>query len=177
MTQPNCASTSKQSLNASEKQASNSQWLNVILGSNKLTFCVERSHQKEFLHKQKKSDSFFIIIPRLSEKLSPFFKLLKETSQFCIPNAILHNFNELNQQLEKSCSLALKQPIKNKQLNLMTDSSSFQLMTAAGYAIMIERMILIKNFCPEGKLMPQLLLDQKRSIQHKSKCQYTEKNS
>ena len=73
-------------------------------------------------------------IPRLSEKLSPFFKLLKETSQFCIPNTVLDTFNELNQQLEKSSSLALKQPIKNKQLILMTDAS----FTAAGYAIMIE---------------------------------------
>ena len=73
-------------------------------------------------------------IPRLSEKLSPFFKLLKETSQFCIPNTVLDTFNELNQQLEKSCSLAVKQPIKNQQLILMTDAS----FTAAGYAIMIE---------------------------------------
>ena len=60
-------------------------------------------------------------IPRLSEKN---IKLLKETSLFCIPNAIL----------DKICSLALKQPIKNKQLILMTDAS----FTAAGYAIMIE---------------------------------------
>ena len=72
--------------------------------------------------------------PRLSEKLSPFFKLLKETSQFCRPNTVLDTFNELNQQLEKSCSLAMKQSIKNKQLILMTDAS----FTAAGYAIMIE---------------------------------------
>ena len=70
-------------------------------------------------------------IPRLSEKN---IKLLKETSLFCIPNAILDTFNELNQQLDKLCSLALKQPIKNKQLILMTDAS----FTAAGYAIMIE---------------------------------------
>ena len=73
-------------------------------------------------------------IPRLSEKLSHFFKLLKETSHLCIPNTILDTFSELNQQLEKSCSLALKQPIKNKQLILMTDAS----FTAAGYAIIFE---------------------------------------
>ena len=73
-------------------------------------------------------------IPRLSEKLSPFFKLLKETSQFCLQNTVLDTFKELNQQLEKSCNLALKQPLQNKQLILMTDAS----FTAAGYAIMIE---------------------------------------
>ena len=72
-------------------------------------------------------------ITRLSEKLT-FFKLLKQTSQFSIPDTILEAFKSLNQQLEQSCKLALKQPIKNKQLILMTDAS----FTAAGYAIMIE---------------------------------------
>ena len=43
-------------------------------------------------------------IRRLSEKLSRFFKLLRETSKFSIPNTILDTFNDLNQQLDKSCS-------------------------------------------------------------------------
>ena len=73
-------------------------------------------------------------IPRLSGKLTLFFKLLKQTSQFSIPDTILEAFKILNQQLEQSCKLALKQPIKNMQLILMTDAS----FTAAGYAIMIE---------------------------------------
>ena len=73
-------------------------------------------------------------IPPLSEKLTPFFKLLKQTSQFSIPDTILEALKNLNQQLEQSCKLALKQPIKNKQLILMTDAS----FTAAGYAIVIE---------------------------------------
>ena len=66
--------------------------------------------------------------------MSLFFKLLKETSQFCIPNTVLDTIKELNQQLEKSWNLALKQPLQNKKLILMTDAS----FTAAGYAIMIE---------------------------------------
>ena len=41
------------------QQASNSRWLNVILGSNKSTFWDEQSPQKEFLHKQKESNSSF----------------------------------------------------------------------------------------------------------------------
>ena len=69
-------------------------------------------------------------IPRLSEKSSPVSKLLKETSTSCIPNTVLDTFNKLNQQLEKSTNLALKQPIKNKQLILMLDAR----FTAAGYA-------------------------------------------
>ena len=73
-------------------------------------------------------------IPRLSEKLIPFFKMLKQTSHFSITDTILEALKNVNQQLEQSCKLSLKQPIKNKQLILMTDAS----FTAAGYAIMIE---------------------------------------
>ena len=73
-------------------------------------------------------------IPRLSERLSPFFKLLKETSKFYVPTNLVEEFTNLNKLLENSCQLALKQPLKNKQLIVMSDAS----FTAAGYAIMIE---------------------------------------
>ena len=43
-------------------------------------------------------------------------------------------FTNLNKPLENPCQLALKQPLKNKQLVVMSDAS----FTAAGYAIMIE---------------------------------------
>ena len=73
-------------------------------------------------------------IPRLSERLSPFFKLLEETSKFYVPTNLVGDFSNLNKLLENSCQLALKQPLKNKQLIVMSDAS----FTAAGYAIMIE---------------------------------------
>ena len=73
-------------------------------------------------------------IPRLSERLPPFFKLLKETSKFYVPTNLVEDFTNLNKLLENSCRLALKQPLKNKQLIVMSDAS----FTAAGYAIMIE---------------------------------------
>ena len=73
-------------------------------------------------------------IPRLSERLTPFFKLLKETSKFYVPTNSVEDFTNLNQLLENSCPLALKQPLKDKQLIVMSDAS----FTAAGYAIMIE---------------------------------------
>ena len=73
-------------------------------------------------------------IPRLSERLTPFFKLLKETSKFYVPTNLVEDFTNLNQLLENSCQLALKQPLKDKQLIVMSDAS----FTAAGYAIMIE---------------------------------------
>ena len=73
-------------------------------------------------------------IPRLSERLSPFFKLLKETSKFYVPTNLVKDFANLNNLLENSCQLALKEPLKNKQLIVMSDAS----FTAAGYAITIE---------------------------------------
>ena len=46
----------------------------------------------------------------------------------------MEDFTNLNKILENSCQLALKQPLKNKQLIVMSDAS----FTAAGFAIMIE---------------------------------------
>ena len=73
-------------------------------------------------------------IPRLSERLTPFFNLLKETSKFYVPTNLVDEFTNLNKLLGNSCQLALKQPLKHKQLIVMSDAS----FTAAGYAIMIE---------------------------------------
>ena len=75
-------------------------------------------------------------IPRLrfSERLTPFFKLLKETSKFYVPTNLVEDLTSLNKLLKNSCQLALKQPLKHKQLIVMSDAS----FTAAGYAIMIE---------------------------------------
>ena len=55
-------------------------------------------------------------MPSLSEQLTPFFKLFKETSKYYVPTNLVYDFTNLNKILENSCQLALKQPIKNKQL-------------------------------------------------------------
>ena len=47
---------------------------------------------------------------------------------------LVQQFNEINRDLDKSSQMALKQPIPNKQLVLMTEAS----FTAAGYAILTE---------------------------------------
>ena len=73
-------------------------------------------------------------IPRLSERLTPFFKLLKETNKFYISTELTSNFEQLNNLLLQSCQIALKQPLEDKQLIVISDAS----FTAAGYAIMIE---------------------------------------
>ena len=76
-------------------------------------------------------------IPRLAERLTPFFQLLKTTdakTEIQITPDIMKEFREINEALDRCCLLALRQPLPGKQLVLMTDAS-FQ---AAGYAVLIE---------------------------------------
>ena len=73
-------------------------------------------------------------IPRLSEKLTPFFKLLTKDEKVMVTPDLLDKFSEVNKALDRCCELALKQPLPNKQNALMTDAS----FTAAGYAVLIE---------------------------------------
>ena len=73
-------------------------------------------------------------IPRLSEKLTPFFKLLTKDEKVLVTPDLLENFTEINKALDRCCELALKQPLPNKQIALMTDAS----FSAAGYAVLIE---------------------------------------
>ena len=47
---------------------------------------------------------------------------------------LAEQFNEINKDLDKGSQLALKQPLPNKQLVLISDAS----FTAAGYAIIPE---------------------------------------
>ena len=46
----------------------------------------------------------------------------------------MQTFHKLNASLDNCCKLALKQPLKDKQMVLMTDAS----FTATGYALMTE---------------------------------------
>ena len=76
-------------------------------------------------------------IPRLAERLTPFFQLLKTTdakTKIQITHDIMKEFREINEALDRCCQLALRQPLPGKQLVLMIDAS-FQ---AAGYAVLIE---------------------------------------
>ena len=46
----------------------------------------------------------------------------------------LEKFTDINKALDRCCELALKQPLPNKQIALMTDAS----FMAAAYAVLIE---------------------------------------
>ena len=76
-------------------------------------------------------------IPRLAERLTPLFQLLRTTdarAKIPITPDIMKQFREIKETLDRCCQLALRQPLPGKQLVLMTDAS-FQ---AAGYAVLIE---------------------------------------
>ena len=72
--------------------------------------------------------------PRMAEKLSPFYKMLKTEVPINITSELKKTFDSVKKALSDACELALKQPIPGKQLVLMTHAC----FRIAGYALMIE---------------------------------------
>ena len=72
--------------------------------------------------------------PRISERLAPFYKMLKSDEKVLVSKKLVQQFEEINKALDKCGDLALEQPIPNKQIALMTDAS----FGAAGYVVLIE---------------------------------------
>ena len=70
----------------------------------------------------------------MSEKLNPFYKVLKTESPISITSELKEIFDSVNKALSDACQLALKQHIPGKQLVLTTDVS----FRSAGYGRMIE---------------------------------------
>ena len=70
-------------------------------------------------------------IPRMAEKLNPFYKILKAEVPINITSELNETFDSVKKALCDACQLALKQPISGKQLVLMTDAS----FRSAGYAL------------------------------------------
>ena len=76
-------------------------------------------------------------IPRLAERFTPFFQLLKTTddkAEIPIIPDIMKQLKEINEALDQCCQPALRQPLPGKQLVLMTDAN----FHAAGYAVLLE---------------------------------------
>ena len=73
-------------------------------------------------------------IPRMAEKLNPFYKLLKTEVPINVTSGLKETIDTVNKALSDACELALKQPIPGKQLVLRTYAS----FRSAGYALMIE---------------------------------------
>ena len=62
-------------------------------------------------------------IPRMAEKLNPFYKLLETEVPINITSELKETIDSVNKALSDVCESALKQPIPGKQLVLMTDAS------------------------------------------------------
>ena len=75
-----------------------------------------------------------IYIPRLAEKLNPFYKLLKAEVPINITSELKETIDSVNKTLSDDCELALKQLVPGKQLVQMTDAS----FRSTSYALMIE---------------------------------------
>ena len=110
-------------------------------------------------------------IPRVSERLAPFYKMLKSDEKVLVLKELVQQFEEINKALDKCCDLALQQPIPNKLIAIMTDAS----FGAVGYAVLIEDDPNQNSRHSENR-MHQWHMDQKHSPQHRSKCQFMPKN-
>ena len=83
-------------------------------------------------------------------KINTIFQLLKKDDKVLVTQELIQQFNAINKDLDRCCKLALKQPLPNKQLALMTDAS----FSAAGYALLTED-DPEQNIPLQGRHMPQ----------------------
>ena len=104
-------------------------------------------------------------IPRMAEKLNPFYKLLQTEVPINITSELKETFDSVNKALSNACKLALKQPIPGKKLVLMTDVS----LRSAGYALMIEDNP-DQKIQSKRKTYAHVALAQKFSPQRNLKC-------
>ena len=73
-------------------------------------------------------------IPKLSDKLLPFYKLLKNDTAFLITTDHEEAFSSLIENLIRACNTSLRLPLRDKQFVIITDAGEL----AAGYALMID---------------------------------------
>ena len=99
--------------------------------SNKLRFPKSRKALQRYLGFVNYYRNY---IPRMAEKLNPFYKLLKAEVPINITSELKETFVSVNKAQSDACQLALEQPIPGKQLVLVTDAS----FRSAGFALMIE---------------------------------------
>ena len=60
-------------------------------------------------------------IPRMAEKLKPFYSFLKSEVPINITSEFKESFDSVNKELIDACQIALKQPFPGEELVLMTD--------------------------------------------------------
>ena len=77
---------------------------------------------------------FRAFIPKLGEKLLPFYKLLRQENETVLTDEHHEQIETLRKDLEQACTLSLRLPKANAQYVILTDASFY----AAGYVLMIE---------------------------------------
>ena len=77
---------------------------------------------------------FRAFIPKLGEKLLPFYKLLKQENETMLTEEHHNHIAELRKDLEQACDLSLRLSEANAQYVILTDASFY----AAAYVLMIE---------------------------------------
>ena len=109
-------------------------------------------------------------IPRMAEKLNPFYKLLKKEVPIKITSELKETFDSVNKVLGDAFPLALKQPVPRKQLVLKTDAS----FRSAGYALMIDDNTDQKTQSKRKTYAP-VAFSSKSSPPANLKCPFTQK--
>ena len=62
-------------------------------------------------------------IPRMAEKLNPFYKFLKAEVPINITSDLKDTFDSVKDAVKDACQLAMKQPIPGKELVLLMEAS------------------------------------------------------
>ena len=110
-------------------------------------------------------------IPRMAEKLNPFYKLLKAGVPINIISELKQTLDSVNKALSDACELALKQPIPGKQLALMA-AANFR---SAGYALIFED-DPDQKIQSKRKTYAPVAFGSKVFPPHSSRCQITQKS-
>ena len=77
---------------------------------------------------------FRSFIPKLEEKLLPFYRLLRQENDMILTDEHHQSIEVLRKDLEQACTMSLRLPKPDAQYVILTDASFY----AAGYVLMIE---------------------------------------
>ena len=107
--------------------------------------------------------------PRLSANLVPFFQLLKKDEKVLVTSELIEQFNEIIRDLDRCSQLALRQPLPNRQLVLMTALRQQDML----YSLKTTQ---TRNSLQSRNPMRLLLMARKLLFLPNSKCRYMRKN-
>ena len=93
---------------------------------------------------------FRAFIPKLGEKLLPFYKLLRQENENVLTDEHHKQIETLRKDLEQACTLSLRLPKANAQYVILTDAS----FHAAGYVLKTEDYITDQSGKPYKTYVP-----------------------